>query len=125
MFIIKGNTFHITRGDIASFDFSAEKEDGSLLAFSIGDIVRLKIYDRKDSGKIYLEHDVEITEETDTVVFSLSNEETTIGELSSSPKHYRYEIELNPDTFPQTLIGYDLTGEKLFVVYPEGGPFNE
>ena len=43
-----------------------------------------------------------------------------IGEVINKPTNYWYEIELNPNTQPQTIIGYDEDGEKLFVLYPEG-----
>lgn len=33
---------------------------------------------------------------------------------------YWYEVELNPETEAQTIIGYDEDGPKIFRLYPEG-----
>ena len=62
----------------------------------------------------------EVTEETTTVNISLESDDTKIGNLVNKPTKYWYEIELNPDTTPQTIVGYDLDGEKIFMLYPEG-----
>lgn len=52
-------------------------------------------------------------------------DETKIGEYISKPKEYWYEIELNPETYPQTIIGYDEDGPKVLILYPEGGDYND
>lgn len=42
--------------------------------------------------------------------------------MVNKPTDFWYEVELNPDTAPQTIIGYDKeTGAKIFRLYPEGG----
>ena len=64
--------------------------------------------------------DTLVEEETTTVNISLNSEDTKIGNLVNKPTKYWYEIELNPDTNPQTIVGYDLEGEKIFMLYPEG-----
>ena len=67
-----------------------------------------------------LQKDVSVTEETTTVTISLSSDDTKLGDLYSRPVEYWYEIEVNPETEPQTIIGYDEAGEKIFRLYPEG-----
>jgi hypothetical protein len=50
----------------------------------------------------------------------LSKEDTKIGKKVNKPVDYWYEVELNPDTYPQTIVGYDEDGAKIFKLYPEG-----
>ena len=76
-------------------------------------------------GTIFIQKDVVVKEETTIVDIKLESEDTTIDELIYMPTNYWYEVELNPDTEPQTIIGYDDTGAKLFVLYPEGGIKND
>jgi hypothetical protein len=55
----------------------------------------------------------------------LGEEDTKIGEVISKPKDYWYEVELNPFDHPQTIIGYDEDGAKVFKLFPEGDDINE
>ena len=54
----------------------------------------------------------------------LSSEETKIGNVISKPVVYWYEIEINPDSAPITIIGYDNDGAKELILYPEGVDVN-
>lgn len=118
----KTKQISITRGDVASIDFSPlNDEDGSEYVFKANDVVRFKVFERKETEMVYLVKDFKATENQTSIEISLTSEDTKIGELIDKPRKYWYEIELNPDTNPQTLIGYDDEGEKLFVLYPEGG----
>ena len=65
-----------------------------------------------------------ISDDTATVDITLERVDTKIGEIINKPVDYWYEIELNPDTTPQTLIGYDDDGPKIFRLFPEGGEYN-
>ena len=105
----------ITRGDIGAIEFSIDN-----YTFQVGDIVRFKVFKSKDCKCIELQKDIEIKEEIEKVEIPLTSEETKIGEIISKPKQYWYEIELNPNNNPQTIIGYDEEGEKIFTLYPEG-----
>jgi hypothetical protein len=67
-----------------------------------------------------LQKDTVVEEEATEVNIYLSKDDTKIGEVISKPTNYWYEVEMNPNTKPQTIIGYDEEGEKLFVLYPEG-----
>ena len=66
-----------------------------------------------------------VLQPTDLVTISLSSTDTRIGEIINKPVDYWYEIELNPDTTPQTIIGYDADGPKILKLFPEGDVGNE
>lgn len=112
-------TIHLTRGDVAVLGVTADI-GGSPYVFTADEVVRLKVVEEKDCSAIVLQKDVTVAEECTTVEIQLSKEETKIGELINKENDYWYEIELNPDTEPQTIVGYDEDGPKIFRVYPEG-----
>ena len=125
MFVIDNDmTIHITRGDAAVFSVSASIGDAEF-EFSQGDVVRLKVFAKKNCEDVVLQKDTEVTEATNAVGIVLGKEDTTIGEFISKPTDYWYEVELNPETNPQTIVGYDDVGAKIFKLYPEGGVANE
>lgn len=113
-------SIYLTRGDIASIEVSARKKDNELYEFQEGDVVRMNVFEKKDCQCIVAQVSVEVTEVTNVVTLMLTKEDTKIGDIISKPKDYWYEIELNPDTYPQTIIGYDEEGAKLFRLFPEG-----
>ena len=119
MFKTEGNTIYATRGDIVLLSISAD-DDGERYTFVTGDVVRFKVYGKKDAENVVLQKDFPVTEETSEVQIVLTEEDTKIGEVISKPTDYWYEIELNPNSFPQTIIGYDEDGAKIFRLYPEG-----
>lgn len=131
MFDIIGKEIHLTRGNIACLNFPAKvceisPDTGEKIytqyIYQPGDIVRLKIMKKGDVKTVYLEKDIHINESTADAIFNLTGDDTKFGDLINKPTTYWYEVELNPDTDPQTIIGYDkTTGPKLFVLYPEGG----
>lgn len=109
----------ITRGDIARFDVIAFKDDTPYI-FKPGEVVRINIYEKKNAEKVVIKKDFEVNSEIDRVKIYLSESETTVGEIISKPVEYWYEVVLNPLTAPQTIIGYDDEGPKIFKIYPEG-----
>lgn len=111
---------NITRGDSASIVFGAKDENGDNYTFAVGDVLRFKVFKKKDVASVVLTKDVVVEEETTEVTISLTNEDTTIGDLINKPTTYWYEVSLNPDTIEQTIIGYDIEGTTEFVLYPEG-----
>lgn len=121
MFQIVGETIHLTRGDVASFDLGMKRSDGRDYEFQVGDVVRFKVFEAKRCDNVFLQKDFEITENTTKVTLFLEGSETRIGDLINKPVKYWYEVELNPETAPHTLIGYDISGEKSLILYPEGG----
>ena len=118
--ILDDKTICLTRGDIANIVVSAKLQDGSPYTFTVGDVVRFKVFVAKDCSNIVIQKDVEVEAVTETVTVALTKEDTKIGEVINKPVDYWYEIEVNPDTFPQTIVGYDENGEKIFRLFPEG-----
>jgi hypothetical protein len=110
----------LTRGDVASIEVKANNEDGSAYEFKVGDVVRIKVFERKDCGCVVLQKDVLVEEANTSVLINLASEDTRIGEIINKPTKYWYEIELNPETHCQTIVCYDEDGEKVFMLYPEG-----
>jgi hypothetical protein len=113
-------TIYCTRGDAVLFSVSANV-GGEAYTFREGDIVRFKVFAKKDCADVVLQKDVEATAGTSAVEIFLYGDDTTIGEVISKPVDYWYEVELNPETHPQTIIGYDENGAKVFKLFPEGG----
>ena len=113
----------ITRGTTGTIGLKLkDKITKEPMILKVDDIVRIKIFERKGCNRVLFEKDVKIKEETDMLKIQLLSSETKIGELINKPKKYWYEIELNPDTeFTQSLVSYDEDGEKIFMLYPEGG----
>ena len=114
------NSIYLTRGDIASVQITALNSSGEEYLFKNGDIVRFSIFEKGRYDNLVLRRDVEVTTETKFVSINLSGNDTKIGELINKPKQYWYEVELNPDTAPQTIIGYDNNGPKILTLFPEG-----
>ena len=114
-------SIYVTRGDALVFNLSATTDNGETYIFKPEDMVRIKIMEKKGCDEVVFQKGFTITEETDTVEIALTGEETTIGDVISKPTDYWYEIELNPFTHPQTIIGYDDEGgAKIFKLFPEG-----
>ena len=125
MFVIDEDmTINITRGDTALFELTATI-NGESYEFKYNDIVRLSVFAKKNCEDVVLQKDVRVTADTRTVEITLDGKDTVIGEVISKPTDYWYEIVLNPDTKPQTIIGYDDDGAKIFKLFPEGGAINE
>lgn len=112
---------HITRGDVGVIEVNVNKSETEPYIFKPGDLVRFKVVVRKQHETVVIEKDTIVNEESTIVEINLYQEDTKIGDIINKPVDYWYEIELNPDTCPQTIIGYDADGPKIFRVYPEGG----
>lgn len=117
-------SIYVTRGDIVNLAVTAE-DNGDPYYFQLGDVVRIKVFAKKDCEVVVLQKDFPVTSVTDTVEIFLDENDTKIGEVISKPRDYWYEIELNPLTNPQTIIGYDEDGTKIFKLFPEGRDLTE
>ena len=117
--IEKDFSIHITRGDIATLGIRADGDSGAY-EFQVGDVVRLGVFKKDDYSTIVLQKEITVNEKTTEVNLSLTSEDTRIGEIINEPVNYWYEIQLNPDTQAQTIVGYDKKGAKIFRLYPEG-----
>lgn len=113
-------SIYLTRGDSVSFSVTAEFA-GEDYEFQPGEVVRFKVFAKKDCETIVLQKDFAVTEKTETVLVVLSEDDTKIGDIISKPTDYWYEVELNPDDNPQTIVGYDEDGAKVLRLFPEGG----
>ena len=122
MFIINADkSIYLTRGDIAQITISASKSGTEDYIFQPGDVVRFRVTEKKNLDAVILCKDAVVESESLTVDISLFGDETKIGEIINKPVDYWYEVELNPDVAPQTIIGYDSDGPKIFRLFPEGG----
>ena len=125
MFILEDNYIYANRGDIVFFGVTAkdivnEGEEGAPYHFRPGDIVRITVYGKKDAETVYLEKDFPVLKNCEIVEIYLTEEDTKFGDLISKPTDYWYEVVLNPDTNPQTIIGYSDEGPAVFRLFPEG-----
>lgn len=120
MFVVNDDlSIYLTRGDFAHLYVSATDGD-NVHYFQPGDVLRFKVFERKACENVVFEKYFPVTNETARVEIVLNEEETSIGEVISKPKDYWYEVELNPFTNPQTIIGYDDDGAKVLKLFPEG-----
>jgi len=127
MYKIEGRNIYITRGDacVISIKSSELNELGEKVShiFKQGDILSLGIYKENGYSKgpmFYKE--ITLDEDSEIVDFILTSEDTKFGKYINKPKNYWYEIQYNKD---QTILGYDESGPKLFVLYPEGDDSSE
>ena len=111
---------NLTRGDFAPLEITGKNEDETPYTFKKGEVVRIKVFKSKDCNCVELQKDAIIMEEMEKVNIPLTKEETKLGEIINKPTKYWYEVELNPEDKPQTIIAYDKDGEKTFMLYPEG-----
>lgn len=112
-------SIYATRGDVGVFNVEATLGDEPY-TFRSGDVVRFKAFGKKDCENVVLQKDVVVEEDTTQVEVFLEGDDTKIGEVINKPVDYWYEVELNPETRPQTIIGYDEDGAKIFKLFPEG-----
>lgn len=121
MFAINDDlSIYLTRGDCVTFFVMADNGEGLNYIFQQGDVVRIKAFGKKDCGNVVLQKDFEVSEATERVQIILTEDDTKIGDVISKPADYWYEVELNPLTDPQTIVGYDADGPKVFRLFPEG-----
>lgn len=113
MFKIKGNDFHVTRGDAGSFNITLKD-----YTFEANQPIILRIYneDGMDAAPIKTITRVVPEDTFETVTFDMLGGDTLIGEPVSERATYWYEIVLDD----QTPFCYDENGPKYFYVYPGG-----
>lgn len=126
MFDIDENTkrIKITRGNFGIINVKAKNENNTDYVFQPDDVVRLRVYEKGNVGNVVLTKDTEINETKTEIDIVLEKEDTLIGEPISKSVVYWYDITLNPETKPQTIIGYDYDEElneespKIFRLLP-------
>lgn len=113
-----GTTLLVTRGDKGSIKVKKKISDGVYEPFYKDDVVSFSLKNNFGASEPVLRKKVTVQEQTDTVTFEFSKDDTTIGDLISSPVRYQYDIAVNDDL---TILGYDdQTGPKYFKLFPEG-----
>ena len=120
MYIVnEDKSIYVTRGDAVIFTLRANN-NGVPYMFQRGEVVRFRVFEKKGCHCTVLQKDFVLAgeESLEAVDLVLTKNETKIGEIISKPKDYWYEIELNPDSNPQTIVGYDDNGPKIFRVFP-------
>ena len=118
------NSIYATRGDIVYFTVKAE-DNGTPFKFQPGDIVRISVYGKKEAERVVLQKDFPVYEVTEEVAIYLEEQDTKFDDIISKHKDYWYEVVLNPDTQPQTIIGYDEDGAKIFRLFPEADEMDD
>lgn len=127
MFVLNDDmSIYTTRGDVVFFAVLAENDEGEAYTFQPGDVVRMKVFHKKNCDEVVLQKDFPVFKESEQVEIILTKEDTKLGKVVSKPTDFWYEIELNPDTDkPQTLVGYSEDGPAVFRVMPEGADLVE
>lgn len=119
MFVVHNDmTIYATRGDVVYFPVEKKVGDAKYL-FQAGDIVRIKICEKKNYSKVFLLKDFVVEESTTSVNIFLSKWEMKFGPIIHKATDYWYEVELNPDTYPDTFIGHNENGPAIFKLFPE------
>lgn len=125
-------TLYITRGNATQrsfnklafifpiYNFVTEEEEN--YEFQLTDKITFTVYDKKGYTKEekfrkeYTISDLGYTEPTTTPEIILTAEDTSVFDVINKRKVYWYDIVLNDET---TILGFDNTGGKQFIVYPE------
>lgn len=113
-------TIHITRGDTGAIKVDISSLEGAYTP-QVGDVIRFSVYEEDNYENVVLRKNYVVESSSEPIKITLFGEDTKIGEIINEPVTYWYEVELNPEVDPHTIIGYDLEGPKLFILYPEGG----
>lgn len=112
-------SIYVTRGDMVFLRIHAER-DGKPYTFQPGEVLRFKVFAKKNCEDVVLQKDFPVTAVTQSVDIILDGEDTKIGDVISKPRDCWYEVELNPHDIPITIIGYDEDGARVFKLFPEG-----
>ena len=113
-------TIELSRGDSATINLTIPLDDDNNYEFEIGDIIKLRVYEKNGYTKEpVLEKDFEVDETTEQVNIVLDEEDTLFAPESNKAQTYWYDISLNET---QTIVGYSSeNGPKLFIITPAKG----
>ena len=120
MFKIEGTTISLTRGDRCTITLKVhpKESENEEFIFHTGDKVSFGVYGKKELEKPpILFKEILVDEPTNILNICLESSDTKVGPMLNKPIEYWYEIQLN---YYQTIVGYDESGPKLFILYPEG-----
>lgn len=117
-------TIHLTRGDRGTFRvYLMDSKTHQKYTFPAGCFVEFVVKPKKG----YTEGDllrkrIYLGEDTTDIEFTLTDQDTKIGEKIDKKTKYWYNIVVNNDV---TITGSDENGEKILILYPETGENNE
>ena len=85
--------------------------------FQVGDVFKFSIMKKGNCEEVLMQKTYTVEEESTSYELVLLPEDTRIGNfIKAGTAPYWYEIEYNGIS---TLVGYDTTGPKEFILYPE------
>ena len=121
---VDDRTIHLTRGDRCSFKvYCIDPKSQEKYTFPAGCTVSFAVVNKQAYTKGELmRKTVNVTEDTEEVEFTLTEEDTKIGDMIDKKQKFWYNVVVNDDI---TIIGSDEDGEKLFILYPEVGENGE
>lgn len=127
--IVNGKDIHIHRGDEATLIYKIPitiSGDGTVTEwyqFKENDVIRLSIFEKGSDYQTPISEIVVILEEdTYSVEIPINSENTCIGDSSSKPVDYYYEISLNGTN---TTTGYSVDNKDcIFKILPAKGSDN-
>ena len=111
-------TIECTRGDVGVFTVGANIA-GVPYTFQPSDVIRISVCSKKNYSDVVMRKDTHIGSPMEAVEIELDEKDTRFGVNINKPTDFYYEVELNPDGYPQTIIGHDEKGAKIFRLYPE------
>ena len=118
-------TLHLTRGDRCTFRcYVIDSKTQEKYLFPAGCTVDFVII-RKLGYTLenpLLRKKVYVPEDTTEVEFTLTSEDTKIGDMINKKEKYWYNIVVNDEL---TVLGSDDNGEKIIIIYPEVGEKDE
>lgn len=110
----------INRGDSTTLKISAKDSNGDPYEFKVGEKIKFAITERKNEENVIFSKTITVDTAGYNVNIPISSEDTKIGEIINKPITYWYEISvLTLNNEIQTIIGYDDTGAKEFILNPE------
>ena len=124
-------TIYLTRGDSPVFNkiafylpiYDVETSEKKNYTFQLDDKISFVVkekkgYNKKDVLRIEKTlREMGYVEPTEYPELIITNEDTKAFQPANKTKTYWYDIVLNDKT---TILGYDETGAKKIIVYPEG-----
>lgn len=115
----KQGTIHCTRGDTGTLRFK-HKVNGVPYTFQAGDKLVLTVKPKNGFNKeeVAMRITTTVTEPTEICPIVITKEDSKIGGLINKEVTYWYDVVLNEG---QTILGYDESGPKEFILYPESG----
>ena len=77
--ICADQTIHVTRGDIVFFDVTANTQDGAPYTFKAGNVLRLRVFEKKNCENVVLRKDFKLDVDADRVEIYLTEANTKFG----------------------------------------------